>query len=161
MNMRKTYNGNYMISFGSASKLDRQIYDIHKGANKYSIEMNLFWIKFRIHGVAHPNNPHWCTKKSYVIQYQWLGRNIHKLYDKLFSLLAPNKWKVRKHIDRWVNEIGMCTSCHDHTSVLSPCCSASVEFEGGTEYWEDILGEVCECGMEGTCYACKYYEKVA
>lgn len=29
-----------------------------------------------------------------------------------------------------LDDIGMCSSCHEYTAVLQPCCNASVFFEG-------------------------------
>lgn len=154
MKFSKTYDGNIRISFGNQSKTSRRLYgDLGK---RYSIEINSFWTKFRIH-----YNHMLGTKHCYTLQYQWLGRNMHKVYNWLFSTLSPKKYKVKKHIDKWVDEQGMCNSCHEYTSVLNPCCGSSVSFEGGSEYWETLLNEVCECDSEGHCYACKYYEKVA
>lgn len=140
MNISKNYKGHLDVRF----------------SNRYSMELCLFWVKFRIH-YKHMLG----TEHCYTLQYQWLGRNVHKVYNWLFSRLSPTKFRAKSHIDKWLDECGMCHSCHEWTSPIAPCCGSAVEFEGGSEYWEDLLSEVCTCDMEGTCYACKYYEKVA
>jgi len=45
---------------------------------------------------------------------------------------------------KWTDKCGQCVSCGEWTSCLSPCCSTSVHYEGGTVNWEDLLADIQE-----------------
>ena len=52
---------------------------------------------------------------------------------------------------QYADASGMCTQCYEHTSVLSPCCGQSVEFEGGSVHGDDIISDIAfdlECSEE-------------
>lgn len=36
----------------------------------------------------------------------------------------------------------MCTRCYEYTSILEPCCNASVDFEGEQICAEDVISDI-------------------
>lgn len=54
----------------------------------------------------------------------------------------PVKLTDSKTYRSMADAIGICSSCKEHTSVLSPCCGDLVYFEGGMESADDLVSDI-------------------
>ena len=57
---------------------------------------------------------------------------------------SENVLKNSKTWLQYVDADGICNRCGEHTSLLEPCCSTSVSYEGGSENAEDLWDQIEE-----------------